>query len=61
MSVLDDYPDANWLESRKYVARYDLGDGESAWFCQDCGSRIDGDETEGCDQCGYGQAEEEIE
>lgn len=59
--VLADYPGATWLESGRYAARYDIWHGESAWFCQDCGSRIDVDPDKGCPHCGYGQAEEEIE
>jgi rubrerythrin len=59
--ALADYPGATWLESSRYAARYDLGREESAWFCLDCGSRIDGDPSNGCPRCGYGQIEEEIE
>jgi rubrerythrin len=52
---------AHWLESSAHAERWQIGtdeagDGLSEWYCRDCGA-AGADPSEGCQACGYGQAE----
>ena len=47
---IDMFEAAEHLESDRGATRYALPDGETAWFCDECGAEID-DTFEGCECC----------